>query len=261
MAEAVLETLVRPTPSDYFGTDYTAPRVANLLSKAIDGRHILDLSHFYDLEATLDEPDRRVYDYTPGKSLYEGYWNPQGEEPTCVPWTVANCLRVIGCEPNKRFMAHLLSMANICNGMSVGQVGEATYNSYFNRGFDVQPIKPAIRSFEPERNVATLINAFKEGGSVLMAVNNLWFKEELDERHTRSRGEHAICVSGFEVTPERYVNFQVIDPWHGQAMVSDRHLFDATIPRGACLFTPRLVSPVQAKHQPINYTGIDRSKD
>src|SRR5687768_7674189 len=100
------ETLMQPSASDYFGQNYTASRVANLLSKAIDGEHILYLSHFDDLEATLEEPDRRSYDYAPGKVLYEGKWNPQGTEPTCTPWTVANCLRVIGSEPNKRFMAN-----------------------------------------------------------------------------------------------------------------------------------------------------------
>jgi hypothetical protein len=224
---------------------YTPTRAGRLFETMIDGGSNLALPDLPDqlqtLKASLTAPGRRSYNFTEGKYLYEGQWQTQWDQPTCAPWAIAQSIEAIGLEPDRYYMAHLLSMANIQGGAAIEEARKQAYTNYVNRDFEFQPLNPTITPFSHAKNVETMINAIKQGGAILMVVaSREWYK---DGQWNRS---HAICVPGIEVTPERHVNFQVIDPNVGPAMVSDDYLFKASLAGRSYLFTPRLVSPVQS---------------
>lgn len=95
-----------------FLTPYSAERVSEILANPEQNRRKEGVSFILDFfSATVGSQDRVLTDLPMGERSYTGRWYFQGNEPTCLPWTLVNACSILGVDPDPYYIAKILNIA------------------------------------------------------------------------------------------------------------------------------------------------------
>lgn len=161
--------------------------------------------------------------------VYRGGMYLQRNEPTCMPWSVANALAVSGLRPDPSIMADMLNYAIKPHpeyGLSFGYANQIV-DSFKARSFNFVEadlhLTPTIGmpTWKVEQAVwenAAIIRKLASRGGILTSVEYSWYTRGKEE------GSHAICIAGFRTFRNGGTLVQVLDAGRCKLWVTVEHL-------------------------------------
>lgn len=210
---------------------------------------------------TMVADDRVPTLLRPAWRAYKGSWYHQGEEPTCLPWAVLGGGLVAEVQPSPRLAADLVNLANRIGdpnkapGMEFEEAvdilrfhpdaGIMLESSPFNIGAETKTerlmlnlVEESLRKDEiyeayfdyfwpPDRdltirkNAAKIVDSLEQDYPLLLSVD---YNKYRGLPSGSGISPHAICVSGYTVDEESYMDVQIIDSARGIFWMSLEHL-------------------------------------
>lgn len=177
-------------------------------------------AHF---DQTLSAPNRFTTGLEPSRKIYSGSWFCQGDEPTCMAWAVANSHLIVGATPNFEFLA-------ILNDHARGVVIPGRLDLSFNELEDylTKVDQPAVRIRKPDPVVwgypagygnqpdkaSDIKSSLHNGKSLIVGVRS-GFYFPIGYVNPFSRESHAICISGYEVLENGFMDVWLTDSNYG----------------------------------------------
>ena len=195
---------------------YTADRVSLLL-------------HFPSGRATemlpiSDSPEDRIDTYLqPSKVEYTGGFYLQGNETTCMPWSIGNAITVLGEDLQPLFMKDMLNHALGFNSHSTQGmrrlIAPTLINNYPGLSVKAEKIDDII-AIEEEEIIADYFPTTyqKKPFETIVRDNAFLIKDAIDTQaaivasvKVDNADPHAVCIAGYEVDKQRNMNLQIID--------------------------------------------------
>jgi len=168
------------------------------------------------LEATTNHFIRAKLPFEPSKRVYNGGWYYQGPEGVCGPLALATSLRIADVTPDGPFFTNLLN-ASVDQGSDF-QLWRTLQDISQDRSFSVFRHHEKLEPNQPFLNAGIIKTILDAGAGLIIGVGGkFYFRED------KGMG-HAICLAGYEITPQRHMNIQVVDSNLGSVTVSLEHI-------------------------------------
>ncbi len=232
-------------------------------------------------DSTLTATGRVSFELSACEQFYTGVWFYQFDEPTCLPWSIANACMVIGNPVDETAVEELVSFAKdeykprgigmnyfeavrilekyptmpvithaskhllfnqalwlLAQREGANAISDSTYlhmkriyesyKVYKSQESTVVPLTADPYVYIPNwplREMAQLVSStIDDGKAVLTGVSSLKY------RSGGTSTSHAVCISGYRVDNNGYMDVQVIDPYRGIIFMSLDHLHGAVWP-------------------------------
>jgi hypothetical protein len=168
-------------------------------------------------ERSLAIRRRRVLlDDAPSSKSYEGDWYLQSGQ-SCVTWSLVNGLKILGKAPNPQLVRDFLNETDEESGSNLLYAG--------NRLNEEKQARLALLwlSLNSKQDLweraSSLIRQEIQSENVLLAsaVVNRYIPVNAD-------GLHALCLSGYRLSPRKTMDVQVIDSNYGRIWTSLEHI-------------------------------------
>lgn len=166
------------------------------------------------LRNTIEDPNRARVAVEPSKKIYQGGWYYQIPDGICGAQALATCLLVAGITPDSALMTNLLN-SSFFEGSNYKGIKKLQDLTGIRNFLFFRPLERLIPE-DPFYNARVIKGALDLGVALFVGVNGAFYFK-------RDEVGHALCVAGYEVTPQQFMNVQVIDSNLGSVMVSLEH--------------------------------------
>lgn len=172
-----------------------------------------------------DESPERWRQYAWTKTDCKAYTGPiyrQGQHPTCKAWALVHAMKASGVEPPVALATDLLNTAlpkrRGHSGGMYSYEAQDVISGYPEAGVElVVPKRSLLRS--PTQLFAKMVkDAIDAGGAVLATVETI--NRGQYQRHAVETTFHALCVAGYNLSAERFMDVQVIDSAYGDGALT-----------------------------------------
>ncbi len=178
-------------------------------------------------ETTLAE-NRMVCNLKPSRREYVGRWYGQKGEPTCAPWSLVNACTVLEVEPDPVYIANLINRAaGFINPSEIGFHLSSLQDSVNGSEIMSQKVyldrpKGLNRIFKQNLAFGLFARFFLDLG--LPLITSVQVCEYYPKPNNYKDKNHALCLSGYQITQEGFFNIQAIDSNFGIYWLSLEHL-------------------------------------
>lgn len=148
-------------------------------------------------------------------------WYPQGWEPTCVPWAIANGSKAFRYELSPVFLADLLNDATGVSTLGWGMTDDETEDEFNNNkhsGFETAAIFKSI----DEMDYPGIIKQGIDNNNFILESMRGLYAGESDEVSL-----HQIAVVGYDTTYTGIMDVQVVDSNYGMLYLPVEYLYQA----------------------------------